>query len=306
VTVTIRRVAGYLGEGATTALSLLTAVIAMGDPTRYGFVGVVTMASAIVRGLCTLDDKPASIVLSPRGAQKSKALAEEYSAVCRIAASNQEVLDSCDVVFIGVLPAQTEEVCRALKFESRHTVVSLVSTAPLSLLQECCAPVPSGQVVRAIPLPPVQHHKGPCVMTPPHPKIVALFDSLGTCVAVESEALMKKMMPMTCLMGQLYKQQLAAQQWLVANGVGASSAAKWVGAVYHGVSYDSAVASEHTFEHLVAEQTPGGLNEQILREMTEAGTYSALHDSLDGALARIEGRPATKKRKNPYSSSAEE
>ena len=42
---------------------------------------------------------------------------------------------------------------------------------------------------------------------------------------------------------------------------------------------------------LCDEQTPGGLNEQILREMTEAGAYAALNDSLDGALARIEGQP---------------
>ena len=29
-------------------------------------------------------------------------------------------------------------------------------------------------------------------------------------------------------------------------------------------------------------------NEQVLREMGEAGTWQALHDSMDGALARIE------------------
>ena len=45
-----------------------------------------------------------------------------------------------DVCFVGVLPAQTEEVLRALKFTPQHTVCSLVSTAPLALLREVCAP----------------------------------------------------------------------------------------------------------------------------------------------------------------------
>ena len=36
---------------------------------------------------------------------------------------------------------QAEEVCRGLKFSERHTVVSLVSTAPMAMLQELCAPV---------------------------------------------------------------------------------------------------------------------------------------------------------------------
>jgi len=76
--------------------------------------------------------------------------------------------------------------------------------------------------------------------------------------------------------------------------------------VYHTVSCDAATPHEHTFEELVHEQTPGGLNEQVIREMTEAGAYSALTDSLDGALARIEGRPAPKRAKRPYSSIEQE
>eukprot|EP00965_Chrysotila_dentata_P030609 1019135-Pleurochrysis_carterae.AAC.1 len=41
---------------------------------------------------------------------------------------------------------------------------------------------------------------------------------------------------------------------------------------------------------------------QVVRELTEAGAFTALTDSLDGALARIEGRPAPKRNKRPYSS----
>ena len=273
---------------------------------KYGFVGVGTMASAIVRGMCTLPTAPmTSIVLSPRGAEKAGALAAAFPESVTIAADNQAVVDACDIIFIGVLPKQCEEVVRGLRFESRHTVVSLVSTAPLAMLQEACAPVPTAQVVRAIPLPPVAKHKGACVMTPPHPTVVGLFDLLGTVVAVETEVLMKKMMPVTALMGQLYAQHRATQQWLVAQGVDADSAAKWTGAVFHTVTVDSAVAGASTFEELVHEQTPGGLNEQVIREMTEAGTYSALSDSLDNCLARIEARPAPQRNKRPYSSTLE-
>ena len=46
----------------------------------------------------------------------------------------------------------------------------------------------------------------------------------------------------------------------------------------------------------------GELNEQVLREMREAGAYDALADSLDDVIARIEGRPAAKKTKTAYSS----
>ena len=142
-------------------------------------------------------------------------------------------------------------------------------------------------------------------MTPKHPAITALFDALGTVVAVETEAEMKKMMPVTALMGQFYAQQAATQRWLEAQGVDAESAAKWTGAVFHCVSYDSATPTAHTLSELVAEQTPGGLNEQVVREMTEAGAYAALGDALDGCLARVEARARPAKRKRPYSSEPE-
>mmetsp|Transcript_18451 Transcript_18451/g.47312 ORF Transcript_18451/g.47312 Transcript_18451/m.47312 type:complete len:299 (+) Transcript_18451:3-899(+) len=288
--------------------ALVIASLAMSSaPTpapRYGFVGVGTMSSAIVRGMCTLPTPPmqGEVVLSPRGAAKAAALAAEFPGAVKIASSNQEVIDSCDIILVGVLPKQCEEVLRELRFEARHTVVSLVSTAPMALLHEVCAPVPKDQVVRAIPLPPVAKHKGATVMSPPHPTVSALFGSLGTVVPVETEAMMKKMMPVTGLMGQLYAQHRATQQWLEAQGVDSAAAAKWTGAVFHTVTYDSAVASPQTFEELVHEQTPGGLNEQVIREMTEAGAYTALADSLDNCLARIEARPAPARTKRPYSS----
>ena len=273
--------------------------------TRYGFVGVGTMSSAIVRGLCTLPAPPTNIVLSPRGAERAAALAKDFPSMCTIAASNQEVLDKSDVIFVGVLPKQCEEVLRGLNFDSRHTVVSLVSTAQLAMLKEVCAPIPTDRVIRAIPLPSVAKHHGACVMSPPHPLVVSLFDSLGTVVAVETEEQMKKMMPVTALMGQFYAQQRETARWLRANGVEPAAASKWTGAVFHSMSYDSADPTPHTFAELVDEQTPGGLNEQVVREMTEAGAYKALSDSLDNCLARVEARTAPKRNKRPYDSTLE-
>ena len=165
------------------AVAAAVAVTATTAP-RYGFVGVGVMSSAIIRGTCTLPDVPASsIVLSPRGAARSAELASEFPDLVTVATSNQDVVDSCDIVFIGVLPKQAEEVLRGLRFDARHTVVSLVSTCAMPLLQEACAP--ATQIVRAIPLPSVAGHNGVCIMTPPHPDVTALFDRLGTCVAVE-------------------------------------------------------------------------------------------------------------------------
>ena len=258
-------------------------------PACIGFIGVGTMNSAIVRGLCTLPAPPERLVLSPRNAEKAAALAAEFPSLVSVAATNQAVVDAADVVFVGTLPAATEEVLRALKFRASQTVVSLVSTAPLATLQECAAPCET--VVRAIPLPPVARHVGATIMTPANAGVAEIFDALGTAVVVDSEPLMKKMMCVTGLMGQFYAQQRRTQAFLVAQGVEPAAAAKYVGAIFHSISYDSAAAGVGTFDELVHEQTPGGINEQVVRELTEAGAYRALDDTLDGILARIEGQP---------------
>jgi len=260
------------------------------------------MSSALVRGLCTLPQPPKAVVLSPRNAQKATALAAAFPSLVSIAADNQEVINRADVVFIGVLPAITEETLRALIFSSRHTVVSVVSTASLASLCEWCAPVPTEAIVRAIPLPPVAKHMGTTVLTPKHSLAVKIFDELGTAVVAENEGAMKKMMTITTLMGQLYAQQRASQRWLEQQGIDSTAAARYVGAIFHTISHDAAAAGPHTFDELITEQTPGGLNEQVIRELTEAGSFAALADSLDGALARIEGRERPKRTKRPYSS----
>jgi pyrroline-5-carboxylate reductase len=233
----------------------------------YGFIGIGTMCSALVRGLCTLPEPPMAIVLSPRNAAKATALSQAHPGIVSIATCNQDVLDRSRVVFVGVLPKQCEEVLRELKFTCHHIIVSLVSTAPLSLLIDACAPTPPSSIVRAIPLPSVSIHRGATVMTPPHELVQSLFQALGHVVAVSSETQLKRLLPVTCLMGQFYEQQRCTQQWLEAQGVDPATAAGWTGAVFHSMSYDSSRARETTFADLVLEQTPGGLNEGILKGM---------------------------------------
>lgn len=177
---------------------LVTAIeLAMAATSTYGFVGIGVMNTAIVRGLCTLQNPPRAIVLSPRNAEKAAALQADFPGIVSIAADNQAVVDASDVIFIGVLPNMCVEVCSSLKFKQNQIVCSLISTAPLELLRSVCSGVPAEQVVRAIPLPPVAKHRGATIMCPPNPVITHLFESLGTCVTVESEDTMKKMMPVS-------------------------------------------------------------------------------------------------------------
>ena len=63
-------------------------------------------------------------------------------------------------------------------------------------------------------------------------------------------------------MGNFYKQQLTVQQWLTTHGISGDTAAAWTTASFAAWAEDSGGAAEATLARLLAEQTPGGLNEK--------------------------------------------
>lgn len=256
-------------------------------PQTIGVIGVGTIASAVVRGLCAPGgpSPTPTFVLSPRGAAQAAALAAEFPEFCRIASSNQEVVDAVECVILAVLPKQAEEVLSSITFKEGQRVLSLIATVKLLRLQELAKPAQECAI--AVPLPAVAKRNGATLLIPPMPFAQAIFNPLGSCVAVEDEAQFQRMQTITALMGDFYKRQLTAQEWLVSHGVGQADAAAWVGASLATMAADSATAGPNDFEKLVAEQTPGGLNEMVWKGQEEDGNYEAIKHSLDSVHHRL-------------------
>merc|ERR1740123_489438 len=112
-------------------------------------------------------------------------------------------------------------------------------------LKELIAPAKECAV--AMPLPAVAKRSGATLMMPPQPFAEAIFNVLGSCVAVESEAQFRRMQCITTLMGDLYKRQLTAQEWLMEHSVEKPQAAAWVGAALATMAADSAKAEPDSF-----------------------------------------------------------
>lgn len=75
-------------------------------------------------------------------------------------------------------------------------------------------------------------------------------------VPVDDEVQMQTLMPITCLMGQLYAQQRAAQAWLVAQGIDRAVAAKYVGGIYSTITHDSAAPGPVSWSRVPALSPP--------------------------------------------------
>lgn len=99
-----------------------------------------TISEAVVTGLCLENAGDLAITVSPRNAERAAALAAKFPKQVRIGKDNQDVVDSSDIVCIGVVPKLAEEVLAALSFRADQTVVGFMSTTKLDVIKKHAAP----------------------------------------------------------------------------------------------------------------------------------------------------------------------
>ena len=258
---------------------------------RLGFVGVGTINSAVCRGLCTSTDGPEiRALVGPRNAAKAAALVDEFPGIVEQAPSNQAVLDGSTIILLGT-PGGADslrQVCSELSFRPEHRVISLVAGASHALLRSLTEPAASATI--ALPLPPAEWHASTTKVFPRDEVTEALMGRVGSVIAFDS---FEKMATLSIgsLMGHFYKQLETVEAWLVAQGIPPQQAAEAVAAyftTFHSAS--SRNPEPGLFTELVEEQTPGGMNEQVIREVGDAGGYAAIESALDSVLARALGK----------------
>jgi len=82
------------------------------------------------------------------------------------------------------------------------------------------------------------------------------------------------------------------QQWLVKKGIPAKDATYFVGRQYWSMMQDADRGCHNDatwFDKLVEEQTPGGLNEQALSNMTQLGVMDSYAHVMEAVLSRLHG-----------------
>jgi pyrroline-5-carboxylate reductase len=152
-------------------------------------------------------------------------------------------------------------------------------------------------------LPAVADHEGTPLLTPPAPPnsyLPSLLATLGgsedSCIQCENEDIMEAMMVSTCMMGPIYGIMRANRDFLIEKGVSPKDANNVIGRQYWGMTKDALVKSHveenavDSLDVLIAEQTPGGLNEQALRNLQGAGVLDRYRDVMAAVLERIQGK----------------
>ena len=252
---------------------------------RLGFIGTGKIASSVITGICTSKISFQKILISRRNKNISKKLKKRFRKVY-IAKNNQEIVDKCNWIFLAVTPKVGKKILPKLKFRSNQKVISFIATINLAQLKKIIGK--KIKIVRAIPLPPISLKKGPVPICPPDKQVKSFFDKIGTTVEIKNEKLSKNFWATSAMMAPFYEILKVLSDWLVKRGIKRNKAQRYITSLFVALSVDSVNNSVKHLKHLVADsQTPGGLNEQAVRELRRAKFYKNLEKSLNNVLKRL-------------------
>ena len=252
---------------------------------KLGFIGTGKIASSVITGICNSKISFKKIIISKRNKHISQSLKKKFKKIA-IAENNQQIVNSCNWIFLSVTPTVGTKIIKNLKFKSNQTIISFISTITLAQLKK--AVKVKVKIVRAIPLPPISLLKGPVPICPPNKKVKDFFNKIGTTVEIMNEKTSINFWTTSGMMAPFYELLRVMIDWLVKRGVKRDNAQKYITSLFLALSEDAVVNSKKDLKYLVKEsQTPKGLNEQGVKELTKAGFYKSLEKTLNSIHKRL-------------------
>ena len=252
---------------------------------KLGFIGTGKIASSVITGICKSSIKFNKIIISSRNKKISKQLKKKFKRVI-IEKDNQKIVNNSNWIFLAITPTVGEKIIKNLKFKSNQTIISFISTITIPRLKKMINV--KADIVRAIPLPPISIMKGPVPICPPNKKVKNFFDKIGSTVEIKNEKLSINFWATSGMMASYYEILKTMSNWLVNKGIRRLDAQKYITSLFLALSKDAVVNSKKELQHLVKEsQTPKGLNEQGVRELTKAGFYKSLEKTLNSIHKRL-------------------
>ena len=253
---------------------------------KLGFIGTGKIASSVITGICNSNISFKKILISERNKNISKSLNKKFKKIS-IVKNNQDIINSSNWVFLSVTPTVGEKIIKDLKFKSNQIIISFISTITLAQLKRAIKV--KAKIIRAIPLPPISLKKGPVPICPPNNKVKNFFNKIGTTVEIKNEKSSINFWSTSGMMAPFYELLRVMTNWLVKRGVKRDNAQKYITSLFLALSEDAVVNSKKDLKYLVKEsQTPKGLNEQGVKELSKAGFYKKLEKTLNSIHKRLD------------------
>ena len=248
-----------------------------------GILGVGGLAGLMLRGLQGSGHR---FILSPRGADAAARLAAEYGH--KIAASNQELVDRSEAVFVS-LPADSgaDELAR-LTFRPGQPVLSAMAGTGLDRLREVVCPA-SG-TIGMMPGYANVYRLGPSILCPDDAFWRDFLSHVGPVHAFADEATFTAAATFGAFSGATVAFMAHVIGWFEGQGLDAETARALVAGTLRGNAEVLLREPRPLADIARGVTTPGGITLQLLDILNGRGALDAWDEGLDAVLRRISAK----------------
>jgi pyrroline-5-carboxylate reductase len=260
---------------------------------KIGFIGVGNMGQAIIKALLDSNSVEASrLWATNRSYGKLKKVEELYGV--QPLKTNEELIDTCDTIILGVKPQDLTELLEpiASSFNEGHLVISLAAGFTLKSLGKLLPQVKN--IVRVMPNTPTIIRKGVigyCIGNKGdgiEPIVQEILQPLGYVVPVsEGEAF--EALTVSCASGTGFILELMQywQEWIEEHGFDRETARRMVVETFIGTALMAEQAEVSTLSELQEKVTSKkGVTSAGLQSMRELEVERALRYSFEKAVLR--------------------
>lgn len=259
---------------------------------KIGFIGAGNMSQTLIKGLIESKlVKPEQLYASNRTPGKLLKLKEQYK--IHTTEINQDVVEECDIVIIGVKPQDLESAMEDVAggFREEQIIISLAGGITFSKLSKM---IPNGRLVRLMPNTPSLIGRGVIgLLSQDNDESVEdiiqdLFSHLGFVLKVENEDQFDALM-VSCSSGTgfVFEMMLYWQDWIQEHGFSPEESRKMTIETFLGASLLAAQSAGVDIEELQSRVTSKkGITAAGLNSMRELEIERALRISFEKAAMR--------------------
>ena len=125
-------------------------------------------------------------------------------------------------------------------------------------------------------------------MFPPDPNLAALFGRLGKAIEIGNSREFDALSVVTATYATYFKYLDTIHQWLIEHGVAEAKGRDYIATLFKALATAPETTPDAGFMHLAQKYvTRGGLNEQVLRELTTRNLFDLFAERLDDVHRRI-------------------
>jgi pyrroline-5-carboxylate reductase len=246
---------------------------------QIGLIGAGNMASALARGF----GEPA--IVADVVHEKAEALAAELGG--EAVASNAEVAERADALFLCHKPGQLDEVAQSTHGKAK-AVVSILGGVRLEDVERAYPQVP---VYRFLPSIPAEVREGVCCYAPgrhaaqgPEREVVELFERVGTVVRVDEPLIEPAMALMSCGPAFLALVAEAMVDAGVRHGLQPGDASLMAVETMAGTAAMLRASGHDTAGLRRRVTSPGGSTARGLEALERAGVRAAFYDAVGAVV----------------------